>query len=109
MARPLQTMFLVEDVIKAAGILRPETEDRVRRILKVMDDIEAKQVEAVNDSHLTVEALDTIHLRRDETDALQHEYRRWRRKLANNMGVPIYPYADEPGSGAAGNIPVERS
>jgi hypothetical protein len=100
-------MFLVEDMLKRSDILRPETEERILRILKIMEDIESKQVDAQD--RLAVEALDTIKIRRDETDALEAEYRRWGYRLAENCGVPIYKHSRRyqlGGANYAGNIPV---
>lgn len=86
--RPTQTAFLVES---AMNLLIPEAEDRVRRILAVMDGIEAQLIDA--QPRLAATQLDELHIRGDETDALETEYARWGSRLADIFGVPIYPYS----------------
>lgn len=102
--RPLQTVFLVET---AMNNLIEGACDRVRRILKVMDDIEIKMVEAQD--RLAAIQLDTLKLREQEGDQLEHEYVRWGWRLADILGVPIYAYSQRYAkfSGVkAGSIPV---
>jgi hypothetical protein len=105
--RPIQTMFLVES---AMDLLIAETEDRVRSIVKIMDNIECKMVEG--QSYLVANRLDTLEIRSDNIDALEMEYYRWACRLADNLGVPLYPYCERfiraRGNTGAGNIPVRR-
>jgi len=102
--RPIQTVFLVE---QAMNNVIGAAEDRVRRILGVMDGIEDQLVDA--QPRLAAEKLDELTIRKDETDALDREYVRWGSRLADILGVPIYPYSaryrNVMGSGA-GSIPV---
>jgi len=102
--RPIQTMFLVETSLNN---LIEEAVDRVRRILKIMDDIEGKLVESQD--RLAASALDTLKLRENEPDMLEREYVRWGFRLADILGAPIYPYSTRyrAFSGVkAGSIPV---
>jgi len=102
--RPIQTMFLVETSLNN---LIEEATDRVRRILKIMDDIEAKLVEAQD--RLAASALDSLKLRENEPDMLEREYVRWGFRLADILGAPIYPYSTRYRSFSgvkAGSIPV---
>jgi hypothetical protein len=88
--RPIQTAFLFES---AVTLLVPFAEDRVRRILKVLDDIETKQVQAQD--RLAATALEELKLRGDEIDQLDRELYKWAGKLADILGVPLYAYSDK--------------
>jgi len=103
--RPLQTMFLVE---QSMNNLIDQTVARVRRVLRVMDDIEDQLIES--QVRLSAKRLDGIELREDEPDKLEREYVRWGWRLADMLGVPVYPYSERykrAGAGIrAGNIPV---
>lgn len=103
--QPLQTLFLVE---KAFNIIIAEAVPRVRRILRVMDDIEDQLIES--QVRLSAKRLNGIELRDDEPDKLEKEYVRWGYRLANMLGVPVYPYSERylrAGGGInAGSIPV---
>lgn len=103
--RPLQTTFLVEQafnqVIEAAV-------PRVRKVLRIMDDIEEQLIES--QVRLAAKQLDGITLRENEPDMLEKEYVRWGFRLADILGVPIYPYSERyrrfGGGVKAGNISV---
>ena len=100
--RPIQTMFLVEE---AMNNVIDEAVDRVRRILKIMDDIEGKLVDAQD--RLAASALDTLKLRENEPEMLEIEYRRWGNRLADLFGVSPYYYSTRYRGGVkAGSIPV---
>lgn len=86
--RPIQTAFLLES---AMVLLIEQSVDRVRRILKVMDDIEMKLIEAQD--RLAAIQLSDLHLRDNEPDQLEHEYVRWGFRLADLVGCPIYAYS----------------
>jgi len=102
MARPLQTMFLVES---ALGLLMEVAVDRVRRILKIMDDIELKLIDSQD--RLAAIQLDSLKLRENEPDQLEGEYRRWGYRLADLVGCPIYAYSLRYRVGVrSGTIPV---
>lgn len=102
--RPIQTIFLVET---AMSNIMAEAEFRVRKIVGVMDGIEDQLVDA--QARLAAEKLDELTIRRDETDSLEAEYVRWGCRLADLLGVPIYPYSNryrEHMGTVAGSIPV---
>ncbi len=86
--RPIQTIFLVETAMN--NILQV-AEDRVRRIVGVMDGVEEQLIDA--QARLAATQLDELHLREDEPDKLEKEYVRWGCRLADVLGVPIYPYS----------------
>ena len=103
-ARPLLTVFLVETALEN---LIENVVPRVRRILKVMDDVECKLCEAQD--RLAAKQLDNLQLRDNEPDQLEREYVRWGQRLADVFGVPLYPYSNRyknAGGTAAGSIPV---
>ena len=86
--RPIQTVFLVES---AMNLVIEASLDRVRRIIKVMDDIELKLIDAQD--RLAAIQLDSLHLRENEPDMLEREYVRWGYRLADILGVPVYAYS----------------
>lgn len=102
--RPIQTAFLVES---AMNLLIEEALPRVRSLLKVMDDIETKLIDAQD--RLAAIQLSDLKLREDEPSQLEKEYVRWGMRLADVVGAPIYAYSTRYrsalGSGA-GSIPV---
>lgn len=107
--RPVQTMFLVEDAIQV--LLTNELVcQRVRRVLAVLDGIEEKLAAAT--CQLGVESVGDIKLRgaepgRTVTDMLEREYVRWAKRLADILGVPLYPYSDRfAAKGPGRTIPV---
>lgn len=108
-ARPIQTMFLVEDAIQNL-LTNVYATDRVRRILQTLDDLETKLIAA--SCTLAAEALGSLKLRGAEQgktfpDLLEREYVRWAGRLADVLGVPIYPYAKRfKGSGPGKSVPV---
>jgi len=99
--RPAQTLFLVED---AMSNLLPVAEDRVRNIINILDGVECKLVEAQD--RLAATQLGDLHLRDDEPDKLEREYKRWAGRLADELGVPLYPFAIRFRGTRAGNVPV---
>ncbi len=104
--RPIQTIFLVETAMN--NILQV-AEDRIRRIVGVMDGIEDQLIDA--QARLAAIQLDELHLREDEPDKLEKEYVRWGCRLADTLGVPIYPYSTRYRNGmgvVAGSIPVRN-
>jgi hypothetical protein len=82
--------------------------DRVRAILNVMDGIERREIEA--QKRLAASQIDTLKLREDELPRLRDELKTWGYRLADLLGVPVYPlstrYRD--GTGAITNVPVRR-
>ena len=100
--RPLQTLFLVE---QAMNIIIEAAVPRVRRLLKVLDDIEDQMIES--QVRLSAKKLDGIELRDNEPDMLEREYKRWSGRLADMLGVPPYPYSNRNKGGIkAGSVPV---
>ena len=57
----------------------------------MLDGIECRLVDALD--RLAATRLDGLELRPDETERLEGEYARWAARLANQLGVPLYPYA----------------
>ena len=105
MPRMSQTAFLIEN---AFSTLLESAVPRVIKILDTMDAIEAQMTDGLG--RLKAEKLDTLTLRKDEIDSLEHEYVRWANRLANILGCPLYPFAERfsggaHASGGAGMIP----
>lgn len=111
--RPVQTMFLLEQAMNL--IIDQNAINRVVRTLNYLDFVEC-QLQKVA-PHLAAEQLGNLKLRgakRGETypDLLEREYIRWAKRLADILGVPLYPYSGRFGPGGAagsGNIPVRNS
>lgn len=109
--RPVQTVFLLEEAIQIL-LTNPFAVDRVRKILQTLDDLEARLQNAA--CMLAVEQLGEIKLRSAEpgrtfTDLIEREYVRWGRRLADVLGVPLYPYAHRyRGVGPGRSIPVRQ-
>lgn len=106
--RPVQTIFLVEQALTM--VANEYAEDRIRRVLWTLDQIEQKLQAAL--CVLIAEKLGDITLRGAQAgetypDLLEREYLRWAKRLADILGVPLYPYSDrfKPKVGA-GNITV---
>jgi hypothetical protein len=95
-------MFLVET---AMSNILVEAEDKIRRILGVMDGIEEQMIDA--QPRLAATQLDELHIRGDETDALENEYVRWGCRLSDILMVPIYAYSTKyKGHFGGCNLPV---
>jgi len=101
-----QTNFLVYTSLVN---LLPSALDGVRSISRIMDDIEVKMVEAQD--RLSATQLEELHLRENEIDSLENEYRRWGNRLSDTIGAPIYPYSQRykgGGAGAVSMVPIRR-
>lgn len=100
-----QTNFLVYNVM---AHLLPSALDQVRSISRVMDDIEVKLIEA--QGRMAATQLEELHLRENEADSLEAEYRRWGYRLSDMLGAPIYPYSRryQAGGASGGPIPIRR-
>ena len=85
---PIQTMFLVES---AMNNVLPSAEDRVRKILTILDKIECRLVDA--QEYLVTSKVDEIELRENHPDLLEKEYCRWAARLSDELGAPLYPGA----------------
>jgi hypothetical protein len=100
--RPIQTVFLIET---AMSNVIAEGEDRVRRMLGVLDRIECLLIDA--QERLAAMRLGDLELRENETDKLEREYYRWGGRLADQLGVPFYAYSNRyKNQSGAGNVPV---
>lgn len=104
--RPAQTLFILEESMNQ---LIAEGLDRVRRMLKILDDIECRLVAAQD--RLAADTLGELKLRQGEPDLLEKEYYRWGGRLADQFGVPFYGYSNryKQGGAAAGILPVINS
>lgn len=100
----IQPLFIVEN---AMDNLPLESEERVRRILSVLDGVECRLIEV--QTHLFAEALGELRPRADAPDKLEREYYRWAVRLAETLRVPLYPFAERFRRflGGGVNIPVE--
>lgn len=104
---PIQTLFLLES---AMDRILPDAENRVRKIIQVLDDIECRMLDGQN--YLVADQLSDITIRKDNIDKLEDEYGRWASRLADIMGSPLYPGSERfrrlfgAGPGGAGSIPV---
>ena len=110
--RPMQTIFLLE---QAFGLLQnPYALNRVRRVLDRLDRIE-EALESPGVELLYAKKLGELELRDSQagvtsTDLIEREYVRWAKRLADILGVPLYPYSDRfKNRGPAGNVAVRRS
>jgi hypothetical protein len=102
--RPLQTVFLMES---AMNNIIENAVDRVRRILRIMDNCEIKLEES--QERLAAIQLGDLKLRENEPDQLDREYARWGYRLADILGVPVYAYSTRYAhrfGTATGSIPV---
>lgn len=70
---------------------------RVRCILDILDGIEGNLVKA--QQQLAVDSVGSIQLHplraqgKLSTDSLEKEYSRWAKRLADILGIPLYPYS----------------
>jgi len=101
--RPAQTIFLVESAIQEL-LTNLFAVERVRAILQTMDNLEAQIAAAA--CMLAAESLGDMKLRGAEcgqtfTDLLEREYVRWGYRLADVLGVPVYPYSRRYQNGGA--------
>ena len=93
--RPLQTIFLVEQALET--LRNKFAVERVRCLLDQLDRIEAQI--AGSTCLLAADRLGNLQLhplrQRGHlvTDSLEREYVRWASRLADILGVPLYPYS----------------
>jgi hypothetical protein len=90
-ARPVETMYLVEE---AMDQLMENAVPRVRRQLTYLDNVELQLVDS--QCYLAAERLEGLVLRpsiagQTHPDLLEREYARWAKRLADMLGVPLYP------------------
>lgn len=102
--RPIQTLFLVEQAMNNILVV---AENRVRRYINILDDIECKMVEGQD--YLVANRLDSLEIREKHIDQLETEYYRWAGRLADILGVPLYPYSTRfKNRNMPGTIPVRN-
>lgn len=102
--RPIQTLFLVES---AFSNLLEVAEPRVRKIIQIMDEIECKLFDSID--VLEASQLGDLHTRENAPGLIDKEYYRWASRLADILGVPLYPYSERfKAFIGGGNVPVRR-
>lgn len=79
------------------------------RILGILDGVECRLVAAQD--YLAASQLGNLKPREDHPQALELEYNRWAQRLADILGVPMYPYSQRSQEAAgvmAGNVRVRQ-
>lgn len=99
--KPLQTLFLVET---AMDKILEEYLPILRTTIATLDSIECQLV--AGQPNLAVNKLGEMELRKEHLDQLEREYKRWAFRLAEDIGVPIYPFATRFKGTIAGNVSV---
>lgn len=94
-----QTNFLIESSLNR---LLEESLEQVRSISNVMDNIETKMIQAQD--RLAAIQLEELHLREDEIDKLEREYKRWGYRLADIVSCPVYPFSEKYRSGSSNSV-----
>lgn len=94
-----QAQFLVE---RAMDHILPAAVSRVIQQLNILDAIEGQMVDALD--RLQAQQLGELKLRNSneepvEQDLLEHEYIRWAKRLADDLGVPLNPFSERFRSG----------
>lgn len=104
--RPIETLFLVEDAM--SNIIDDGFNiQNILRILGILDGIECKLVEAQD--YFPAAKTGTIEINEKHLDQLYETYYDWSAKLADVLGVPMYPYARRnQRSVESPNIPVRH-
>lgn len=105
---PVQTMFLIESALDRLNTI---SEDRVRKLVTILDKIECKLEDGLD--YLVVDSVDSTNIREDHLDKLEDAYCSWASKLADVLGSPLYPGSPRfrrlfgsGGPAQAGSIPV---
>lgn len=106
--RPIQTMFMVE---QALGLLN--NDGAVARAIGILNILDATEMRIANSQCVLVaEKLGDLSLRSAAPnltypDLLEKEYGRWAKRLADILGVPLYPYSTRfRPTGPTRNLPV---
>jgi hypothetical protein len=102
--KPLQTMFLVES---AMDKVLEEYIPTIRERIATLDSIECQLIDG--QKYLAVNRMGELEIRKEHLAMLESEYKRWAFRLAEDLGVPVYPFATRfkgSGPGGAGNISV---
>ncbi len=83
----VETQFLIDG---AMNRILPEAETEVRRLVSILDQIEAQQV---NDLELLATSkVGEIEVNETEQAKLKVTYRHWQQSLGNLLGVPPNPH-----------------
>lgn len=96
---PIQTLFMVDSAMEK---VLPEGENRIRKMLSHMDRIECEMMEGID--FLPANRTEGVEIRREHIDDLEKEYYRWATRLAGQLGVPLYYYAEKFRLGRSGSI-----
>lgn len=84
-----QSLFLVQSALDRI----PESQvGQVRRLVSILDSIEAVKLEAI--SRLAASKVDEITLNADEQHMLNVEYTTWADRLGELLGVPLNPLSN---------------
>jgi hypothetical protein len=87
---PIQMLFIVESAMEK---VLPVGEDRIRSHISFMDKIECAMMEGID--YLPANRLGDMELRKTHLHDLEDEYYRWANRLAGQLGVPLYLYAEK--------------
>lgn len=104
--RPIQTAFLAE---ASFNLVLPLARPRVRKLLEILDGLECRILGATD--VLEASKLGNLETRENAPDLIERQYHRFACRLADVLGVPLYPFADRNKRGSAvmaGSIPVRR-
>lgn len=109
-ARPMQTMFLLEQALNL--MVNPYAIARLRTVLETLDQIE-QQLVSPGVELLYAKKLGELELREathgmTSTDLIEREYVRWAKRLADILGVPLYPYSERFKRRGPGNVTVRH-
>lgn len=93
-----QPMFLVDDAFHR---MTEGGEESIRRDLCELESIEKQMSDAR--SRMKVTSVGNLEMNHRETSMLDREFKRWRRRLADDLGVAPDPYSQEEFSGGGIN------
>lgn len=103
---PTKMGFLVQGQL---GLVPDGLLPKARRLLCLLESVELAIQGSLDE--LSAEQMGNMKLRGAEkgqtvTDLKEREYCRWAQRLADLLGVPLYPYAKRFSGSRTGNIPV---
>ncbi len=87
---PVQMLFIVESAMDKVLL---EGENRVRTMVSRLENIECQMDEGRE--FLVANRLGDMEIRKEHIDQLENEYFRWANRLAGQLGVPLYLYAEK--------------
>ena len=90
LSSPTQMLFMVESAMEK---VLPVGEDRIRSHVSFMDKIECAMMEGID--FLPANRLGDMEIRKTHIHDLEDEYYRWANRLAGQLGVPLYLYAEK--------------